>query len=385
MTAAATLGGIPGQLILCDTLTVDFHYGDPIDANGVSFSGRSLRLVGTSATDDVTMTASEITVNGSAPLYYANVSDFAFDLGAGDNALALDHSTIILQKDNAISAGTTVTVDGGVLNFNGHADQIGDLIVKNNGQVLGGSIRNGTTTVSSGILAVSSIVCDSLIIGTAPGITTDAVDPNSAKDAILQDAEPLRLITPTFVEKTAIASTPDGSKTIFGQPIMEQVDENAACSITNSPNDEASTIAVVPGSVISDPSMLTDDVDRAVTSILIGSTAEVKQLPVGKTTQFDDRYSFFRPNPLTRRIIDSVYGESTVSPARQKRQPSIVLNPSQNARSLALQSLADEYRQSATIEQEETEMFTVKYFRKQEKLAQVAVDEFHADLFGAID
>ena len=41
-------------------------------------------------------------------------------MAAGASSIAIDHATLSILHDNAISAGTNVTVSGGILNFNGH-------------------------------------------------------------------------------------------------------------------------------------------------------------------------------------------------------------------------------------------------------------------------
>ena len=69
------------------------------------------------------------------PIIYFQVADLAFGLGEGVNDLTLDHVTWNLTRDDAISAGTKVTVDGGELNYNGHAAAIGDLTILNGGRV----------------------------------------------------------------------------------------------------------------------------------------------------------------------------------------------------------------------------------------------------------
>jgi hypothetical protein len=67
--------------------------------------------------------------------------------------------------------------------------------------------------------------------------------------------------------------------------------------------------------------------------------------------------------------------------ARTKKQPSIT---SQTVHNIALQSIVKDFRDSIFAE-EDSELLAGKHFRKQDKLAQKAVDEFHADLVGAIN
>ena len=103
-------------------------------------------------------------------------------------------------------------------------------------------------------------------------------------------------------------------------------------------------------------------------------------------TRFDNQHPFSSPSSLpSERLKDSVYGEFADSLAVTKKQPSVAVATSQNVHSLALQSLAREYQQYFAVESEDSELLVGKHFRKQDKLAEEAVDEFHADLAAAID
>ena len=66
-----------------------------------------------------------------------------------------------------------MTVDGGVLNFNGHSDDIGNLTLTANGQANATAVKNSTTTITSGTLNAASIACDTLAIGSPPGSAAD--------------------------------------------------------------------------------------------------------------------------------------------------------------------------------------------------------------------
>ncbi len=145
--ADVTNVSITGRDNYDDILTVDFSGGNPIPPGGVSFDGgagggNSLILAGTSGGDSVTMTATQITLAGASVMSYSNVEFFGFDLGAG-NSLLVDHATLDLNQDNAISAGTNVTIEGGILDLNGNTDTIGELTL------ISGSIINGTLYSSS--------------------------------------------------------------------------------------------------------------------------------------------------------------------------------------------------------------------------------------------
>ncbi len=85
--------------------------------------------------------------------------------GTGIPTFAVNNATAILDQDNALSADTDVTVNGGVLDFNGHVSTLGNLTLTADGQVNATAIDNATTTVASGTLTAVSIVCDTLVIG----------------------------------------------------------------------------------------------------------------------------------------------------------------------------------------------------------------------------
>ena len=233
---------ITGPDNAANVLTVDFSGGDPIPAGGVTFDGgagggNSLVIKGGAGGNSVTMTATQINDNGSPPITYANVQSFAFALGGGTNSLLIDHATLTLNQDNAISAGTNVTVSGGLLDFNGHADAIGNLTIATGGQVMGTAIANAnsTTDVASGTLTAGSIASDTLVIGApSPGASTVSTNVAAASAAaasgstgaatlgsvVTQVASPMvanDVSVHPNVESSAIPATPVASQAIGGQ------------------------------------------------------------------------------------------------------------------------------------------------------------------------
>jgi hypothetical protein len=173
---------IAGRSNADDELTVDFSAGNPLPTGGLVFSGGSqvngdsLLLKGTAGNDDATLTSTQVVLAGSAAIGFSGVEFFGFDLGSGVNNLLVDHATLKINRNDAISASTNVTVDGGILDFNGKSSTIGNLVLKNNGNAVVTSIKNATTTVASGTLTATSIVCDSLTIGIANMPTTRTWD-----------------------------------------------------------------------------------------------------------------------------------------------------------------------------------------------------------------
>jgi hypothetical protein len=218
---------ITGRSDADDVLTVDCENGSPVPVAGMTISGGThvlgdtFVLKGTAADDDVTLNANYLHRNGSVLTLYSSFEFFAFDLGGGVNALSIDHATVGINRDDAISAGTSVTLDGGELNFNGHTVDIGDLTILDNGRTDVGVIKSTTTSVTLGTLTASSIVGDSLTIGVpARTLTWDGGGSNNqwstaenwAENAVPQAGD--NLVFPAAAAKPAsVNSFPD---TVFG-------------------------------------------------------------------------------------------------------------------------------------------------------------------------
>ena len=129
-----------------DQLIVDFSQGDPLPAGGLLFDGGSsstndsLLVVGTAGNDNVTVTGTQVTVNGAAAIGYSDVAAFGFNLGAGNDSLTIDGATLPIDQNNAISAGTAVTItDGGVLDLNGYS-QACQSVTLQAGSIMGGML-----------------------------------------------------------------------------------------------------------------------------------------------------------------------------------------------------------------------------------------------------
>jgi hypothetical protein len=153
---------ITGRDNIDDVLTIDFSNGDPIPAGGLIFNGgsldegngNSLVVIGTTGGDSVVMSASQITDNVSAPIFYSNIIYFEFNLAGGSNSLAINGATLKINQDNAISSGTDVTIDNGTLDLDGHTDTIGDLLLTS------GSIDNGVLHADSYVVQSGTVTAD---------------------------------------------------------------------------------------------------------------------------------------------------------------------------------------------------------------------------------
>jgi hypothetical protein len=148
---------ITGQNNINDALTVDFSVGNPIPAGGLNFiggvqtsGGNSIVINGSSGNDGVVMSAAQITDNGSAPIAFSNVAFFGFQLAGGTNSVLIDSSAALkINQNNAVSAGTNVTLSGGVWNLNGYTDTIGNFTMTG-GSLLGGTLYAASYAIQGG-------------------------------------------------------------------------------------------------------------------------------------------------------------------------------------------------------------------------------------------
>jgi len=142
-----------------ESLTIDLSGGQPIPAGGITFNGgagggNSLFLIGSPGGNSAVMSAAQITDNGLAPIYYSNALYFGFDFVGGTNSLLINNATLKINQNNAISADTNVTIDGGILDLNGKTDTIGDLLLKS-GSILSGTLHANAYNIESGIVTAA--------------------------------------------------------------------------------------------------------------------------------------------------------------------------------------------------------------------------------------
>ncbi|MBN2578459.1 MAG: cadherin repeat domain-containing protein, partial [Pirellulales bacterium] len=141
-----------------DALTVDFSGGAPIPAGGLVFQGGTQAvgdaffLVGTATDDDATLTGTEVVLSGLPGMSYSGVEFFGFDMGGGNNSLFIDHATLKINADDAISTGTDVTVDDGTLDLDGKAVTLGEFVLFS-GNVAGGTLFADSYQIESGTVA----------------------------------------------------------------------------------------------------------------------------------------------------------------------------------------------------------------------------------------
>ncbi len=424
---------ITGRSGADDELTVDFSAGNPIPAGGLAFDGGSqangdtLSIRGTAGNDDVILATAQVTVGAAPALGFSGVEFFGFDLGAGADTLLIDHATLRIGRDNAISAGTSVTVDGGVLDFNGKYSTLGDLVLKNNGTALVTAINNTTTTVASGTLTATSIVCDTLTIGTpvmpatriwdgggtdnkwstaanwvgdvAPSPGDNLVFPAGASRLESVDDYPpgtvfgsIELSEEDYVFQNGLVSSTVhvSSGTLTTTSIVcDTLTIGSAANAPLSPTTANSPHAVsMPADNASPPASTDISTDgTAAASASSAAFAMVQHSPLIRVNDSHEdvvplvKAAWFGPFHLTSRLKDSIFRQNADSSIVMEKN-SAVADPI--AHNLALRSLARDYEQNSAIDQLDSELLLSKQFHEQNKRRQKAVDEFHADLAGAI-
>ena len=120
----------------------------------------SLSIIGASGNNSVTLTPSQVAVNGQA-VNYSNIPYFQFNLGGGQDSLTVNGAALKANVPNAISSGTAVTVtdDGGV-------DLGGDATTVSSVKLVSGSIANGTLlsntfdAVQGGTVSASTVTAN---------------------------------------------------------------------------------------------------------------------------------------------------------------------------------------------------------------------------------
>jgi hypothetical protein len=307
-------------------------------------------------------------------------------MGTSNADLLINHLRVIVGQDNAIPSGTAVTVDGGILNYDGHAVAIGNLMVKNGGEVTVASITNSTTTVQSGTLTATSITCDTLIIGFGAGDSTRTETSTTARR--IAAASPAAVHNVTLNNNRVVATAWPDCPGIAAQPVAKNIAKAA---------ENAAAIVSVVGEISQMGSrvMPEDSTREIATAMQLPQDEEffpqiaTRQLSAAcyfrnffaanRDNSFAHAYS--RMFDLAKKLEDSGGGELPGPPVATKNQPAIVSATQQSTYSSALESVTKEY---FSIEPEESDLLAVAHFRKQDGLAKTAVDEFCADLMGVL-
>jgi autotransporter-associated beta strand protein/ELWxxDGT repeat protein len=384
----------------------------------------------------------EFYLTGSAEVIVVSNADSAYGgatringigrLMLGASEVIPDGSAVVISSQNvldlhgfsetigSLSGAGSVTLGGGTLTtggdntsttFSGTFSGSGGLVKKGTGSFImegGTSINDTTTTVESGVLTVSSIICDSLIIGSPPGATYNSLTVVPANDARTQTAQVPQSHTDDHSTLTVGANAPIASSSIDNRAIAEEpkIVRASEASVARNPSTSAPRTTDIPRIAASTMSVAiqaisTPEITSTVQFIAQSELQNSESINAGRLsekllagafyadlnsrTRFDNQQLFSSPSSLlSARLKDSVYGELADSLARTKKQPSVAVATSQNAHSLAMRSLVKEYQHILT-EPEETALLVSKHFRKQDTLPKKAVDKFHAELVEAIE
>jgi hypothetical protein len=167
-----------------------------------------LHLYRTGTTTDLVPPHASANVTGVS-VTGRNTSDILTvdSMGAGVTAFTIASARANVLRDNAITLDAAVFVNGGILDFNGHADPIGDLTITANGAVVSPAINNTNTTVRSGTLTVESLVCDTLIIGSTAGAAAVSKQADVVEPAV-ENATSSNAVSRLETENVAAATLP---------------------------------------------------------------------------------------------------------------------------------------------------------------------------------
>jgi hypothetical protein len=99
-----------------DSLTIDFSNGNPIPPHGLTFNAgvgsNTLRVIGTSAADSLSLDASHV-LFGSSTITYSDLKSMQFDTAAGDDTLTLTAALPFTPIFNAGPGNDTLAVRAG--------------------------------------------------------------------------------------------------------------------------------------------------------------------------------------------------------------------------------------------------------------------------------
>ncbi len=302
--------------------------------------------------------------------------------------LLFDHATLLVNRDDAFSSDTNVTVNGGVLNFNGYGSPLGNLTLTNDGRAYLAALNNSTTTVTSGVLTAASIVCDTLTIGSASGASAG----NAGADMAVQAVEaPSPVAAGIAPRRATISPASLDSPAITDRPMIENAGEAFVSSTTAvSVPSIANATPMIPQEVplnftpeITPLARLTEQMKRDTSLFVKEPELKEPDLAEHDGTLFMTAiahnslaHAFSSPPNLIERLKDSVYGEWIDSLAATKKLPAAPSASSRNTRSLALQSIIEGYGDN--IFPDDSELLASGRSHKQEKPAKKAIDDLHA-------
>ena len=383
----------------------DFNYDGNSDLAVVKYFGNNVGVL--LGNGNGGFAAVSQLLSGGVHPYSVSVGDFNGD-GKDDLAVANydSNNVVVLVNGGGIGFGEAHTFSTGgngarsVVVSDFDSDGKSDLAVTNYDSHTVGVLTNTTLQLGNAAAipglsypVISHIVYLNTATDHAPVITNEA--PSISNDS------PASAST----DNSAITSTAIDFKAMVEPPITNNV--NTTTALANS-TTSVTLAAVVPQiahrfiRVVDRVTVIPDAVSAAALPAEIGqhnnkdllSQTSLDSLfgwvfiaDLSIASKFDNQsaYALTSQSALTNRLHDSVYDDLTDSLAQAKKNSSMVLQGSQNVRDLALKSMVTEFQHNLVIEEEDPEVLIDKLSSKQDKLAQEALDEFYADLVGAMD
>ncbi len=168
-----------------------------------------LHIYKTGTTDDVVaaqwpadVSAVYVTGRGTGDVFTVE------SMGTGASSLVVHDATLTVSQNYAIPATTDLTIDGGALMLGGYADTFGTLAVINGGQA-----------------TATSIVCDSLVIGSAAAAGSSSLA-NAAGAAVAKNGEmpPLVNTVASAVAVNADGQSPASDSTLTASSVSPILD-----------------------------------------------------------------------------------------------------------------------------------------------------------------
>jgi hypothetical protein len=141
-------------------LTIDFANGNPLPANGVSFSGGNELLIAGSVVGGLAfaINATQVTdtAAASSPINYSGVQTVMFNLSGGSNTLTQQSQLQASLVYNAGAGGNTLNVNGGSYSFNADPQMTsGNLTVNDNSSVIFAAASAGGGYASRNLYALN--------------------------------------------------------------------------------------------------------------------------------------------------------------------------------------------------------------------------------------
>jgi hypothetical protein len=302
---------------------------------------------------------------------------------SGDS-LAFPAGAARLDNINDYPPGTVfyaITVSGGNYHF------------------LNNAIKSTTVEVQgNAVLTATSIVCDTLIIGSTAATAAVAANTAAPRTGNLPQSvagnfpasEPVgkSLITSAAIDSATFVEQPIATKadaaTVLGTSMVSIAPEAApiipsAMPVVSQTNSTAKTIPTV---------RLPEQTERRNRELLLAhpllqeyfTWATSADLYVAARFDAHSLKSFSDPSLTSDRHEYPLYDEMTDSVAKAKRRPLAAIAKDQNARDFAMQSILTGMQYHFETRREAHEPFAGKHSRERGPLAEAAIDEFYVNL-----